>query len=155
MNEQLREASASATHEYSNTRRKLSLRKDVFLNIKAFSETKQADYLTHEEKIYMQELLILGKKMGLMLGEKDQKRLIELDTQIKKLKSDFHKCLDEDRSYLFLKEEDLSGVPLSIIRALEKDENGKRKVPIKSLHNHPVMIVCNNPKTRFLVMKHF
>ena len=79
MNEQLREASASATHVYSNTRRKLSLRQDVFLNIKAFSETKQADYLTHEEKIYMQELLILGEKMGLMLGEKDQQRLIKLE----------------------------------------------------------------------------
>ena len=155
MDEKLRDASASATHMYSNTQQKLSLRKDVFFNIKAFSETKQADYLTHEERIYMQEQLIFGKKMGLLLGKKDQQRLIKLDTQIIKLERDFHGCLDEDSPYLFLKEEDLSGVPLNIIKALEKDENGKRKVPIKSLHNHPVMTDCYNPKTRFLVMKHF
>ena len=103
MDEKLRDASASATHKYSHIRRILSLRKDVFFNIKAFSETKQADYLTHEERIYMQELLIFGKKMGLLLGKKDQQKLIKLDKKINKLERDFHTCLDEDRSYLFLK----------------------------------------------------
>merc|ERR1712192_44524 len=99
----------------------MSMRKDIFDNIVAFS-------LTDEDK----RLEIKNIK----------KRISELGVN-------FNKNLNEDTTFLTFDESELTGVPEDLVKSFEKDDSGKLKVTMKYPHFFPVTRKCNNPKTRF------
>ena len=149
MDKELRDASSDASKKISEVQIDLSLRKDVFLNVKAFSETEEAKNLSYEQKRYIKNTLRDGKRNGLLLAKEDLQEFKENKKRISELGIDFRKCLSEDTSYFWADEKDLSGVPEDVIESMEKDESGKRKVTTK----HPVIGNCNNPQTRFTMEK--
>jgi len=155
LDKELRDASSAADKEITNAWIDLSLRKDVFLNVKAFSQTKEAQNLNYEEKRYLEKTLRDGKRNGLLLNKDDLEKFKNTKKKISELGIDFRKCLSEDTSHFFVEEKDLSGVPQDVIDSMEKDADGRRKVTTKYPHYHPVIKNCNNPKTRFMMEKIF
>ena len=153
MEKALRDASSEANKKITEVQIDLSLRKDVFLNIKQFSQTEEAKNLNYEQKRYVEETVRAGKRNGLLLAADDLEEFKKNKKRISELGIDFRKCLSEDTSHFYADEKDLSGVPADVIESMEKDERGKRKVTTKYTHYYPVIKKCKNPKTRYLMEK--
>ena len=128
----------------------LSLRKDVFLNVQAFSLTEEARNLNYEERRFLEKTLRMGKRNGLLLDDEDFERVRSIKKRISELEIDFRKCLDDDTSHFFVHEKELSGVSNNFIHSLEKDVDGRRKVTTRHL---AVLNHCKVPRTRFLMEK--
>ena len=71
MEKALRDASSEANKKITEVQIDLSLRKDVFLNIKQFSQTEEAKNLNYEQKRYVEETVRAGKRNGLLLAADD------------------------------------------------------------------------------------
>ena len=92
LNKELRDASSDASKKISEVEIDLSLRKDVFLNVKAFSETEEATSLSYEQKRYIEKTLRDGKRNGLLLAKKDLQEFKENKKRISELGIDYDKC---------------------------------------------------------------
>ena len=150
---ELRDASSKAEKEISALGTELSLRKDVFENVKAFSETEEAENLNYEEKRYLKQYLRDGKRSGLEVSEAKIEDFKALKNKISDLEIEFRKCLSEDTSHMYLDEEDLVGVPDDVIESMETNEIGQRKVTTKYPHYNPIIKYAKNPKTRYAMEK--
>ena len=126
----------------------LGSRKDVFSNVKAFSETEEAKNLNPENKRYLEEYLRGGRRGGLELPDEKLEKLKEIKKKISNLGTDFRNCLSEDTSYFWIDEADLEGVPADVIESMEQNDEGQRKVTTKYPHYNPVIKNAKNPKTR-------
>ena len=155
LDKNLRDASTQATKEISRVLIDLSLRKDVFENVKAFADTEGAMNLDSETKRYVDRVLRDGKRNGLLLSGEKLEDFKSNKKQISELGTDFRKCISEDTSNFYVEETDLEGLPQDLINSLEKDENGRRKLTCKYPHYNPIMDNCKNPHTRYLMEKTF
>ena len=153
MNKKLRDASSAASKKFSEVEIDLRLRKDVFLNVKAFSITKEAKKVNYEQNRFIENTLRDGKRNGLLLANDGLQEFKKNKKRISKLGEDYLKCLIEDTSYIWADEKELSGVPNDVIESMEKDDSGNRKVTTKSPHYNAVMDYCSNEKTRLTMMK--
>ena len=152
----VRDASADVDKKVSDVLIDLSLRKDVFGNIKAFAATEEADNLNYEQKRYLEKVLRDGKRNGLLLeNEQELEEFRTTEKRISELEIDFRKCLSEDTSHFFVEEKDLVGVPKDTIESMEKDAQGRRKVTAQYPHYKPVIKNCQNPETRYKAEKLF
>ena len=149
----LRDASSKAKKNINDVEIDLSIRKDVFSNIKAFSETDEAANLNYEQKRYVEKVVQAGKRNGLLLGKEDLEEFKEKKKRISELGSVYSRCLSEDKLHFYAEEKDLAGVPEDVIESMEKNESGKRKVTTKYPHYHPVIKNAKNPETRHLMEK--
>ena len=129
------------------------MRKDVYGNILTFSQSPESRNLNPEQRRYVDKALRDGKRNGLLISEDKLEEFKMIKKKISELKLSFGKCLSEDSSHFFTKEENLDGVSRDVIDSMEKDETGKRKVTVKYPHLYPVMEYCKNPETRFILMK--
>ena len=146
---ELRDASSAAGKKISSLSTDLAARKDVFKNVKAFAETKEAKTkLFPECKRYLEEFLRDGKRGGLDLSDEDLEKYKDLKKQVSDLGTDFRNCLSEDLSHFWATEEELDGVPQDVIDSMDTDKDGKRKVTTKYPHYNPVIKYARNPKTR-------
>jgi len=149
----LRDASSKAEKEITALSTELSLRKDVFENVKAFGQTEEAENLNYEEKRYLKQYLRDGKRSGLEVSEAKLEDFKALKNKLSDLEIEFRKCLSEDTSHMYLDEEDLDGVPDDVIESMETNEKGQRKVTTKYPHYNPIIKYAKNPKTRFEMEK--
>ena len=127
-------------------------RQDVFLNVKAFSLTKEAKMLNYEEKRFLKKTKRDGIRNGMMLEKSEVEDLQSIKKEMSELGIDFHKCLNEDKSYFLADVTDLSGVPQDIINSIAKDKNGRYKITAL-FHYSQVIRNGKNPKTRLKMEK--
>jgi len=151
MDKTVRDASADASKKISELGIDLSLRKDVYENIKAFNKTEEAKSLNYEQKRYLDVALRDGKRDGLLLSGDELEEFKKKKKKVSEIEIDFRKCLDEDSSHFYAEEKDLEGVPQDVIKSMEKDESGKYKVTTKGPHYGPVIKYCKNPRTRYIM----
>lgn len=155
-NKDLRDAANEFQKQLSELEIELSLRKDVFENIKTFAASDEANHLEPEQKRYVEDLLRSGKRNGLQLSGEVLDQFKVIKKKISELGIDFDRCLSEDTSHIWVAEKDLTGVSQDLIDTLEKnDATGLLKVTTKYPHYHPVIKRCSNPKTRFAMEKAF
>ena len=150
---ELRDASSKAEKDITSLSTELSLRKDVFENVKAFAQTEEAENLNYEEKRYLKQYLRDGKRNGLEVPEAKLEDFKALKNKVSDLEIEFRKCLSEDTSHMYLDEEDLDGVPDDVVQSMETNEIGQRKVTTKYPHYNPISKYAKNPKTRFEMEK--
>ena len=74
---EMSDASSNATVLIVNAAIELYSRKDVFYNIKAFSETEQANHLSYEEKRFLDNRIKSGERNGLLLEKMDLHTFLE------------------------------------------------------------------------------
>jgi len=151
MDKTVRDASAEADKKISELVIDLSLRKDVYENIKAFNKTEEAKSLNYEQKRYLDVALRNGKRNGLLLSGDELEEFKKKKKKVSEIEIDFRKCLSEDNSHFYAEEKDLEGVPQDVIESMEKDESGKYKVTTKGPHYSPVIKYCKNPQTRYIM----
>ena len=82
---------------------------------------------------YLRLLLESGKRNGLALAGADLEEFKLAKKKISELGIAFQSCLNEDTSHIWVKEEELAGVPEDLVSTLEKSATGELKV---SLTNH-------------------
>ena len=126
----------------------LSLRKDVFENVKRFAESSEGKSLAGEYKRYVERLLRDGRRSGLDLHDELVDKLKKIKKEISELGTDFRNCISEDTSYFYTEEKNLTGLTSDFIATLDEDENGLKKLTCKYPDYFPVMDSCSNPYTR-------
>jgi len=150
---ELRDASSEAEKLLDEFAVEMSMRKDIFDNLVAFSLTEEAKGLGPELKRFVEKSVTDGRRNGLHLGEGEREKVKVVKKRISELGTDFNRNLNEDTTFLMVEEGDLSGVPEDLIKSFERDEQGRCKVTMKYPHFFPVTRKCNNPKTRLLFEK--
>jgi len=153
LDKELRDASSEAEKQLDEFSVEMSMRKDIFDNIAAFSESQEAKGLAPELKRFVEKSVTDGKRNGLHLSEETREKIKVIKKRISELGTDFNKNLNEDTTFLYFSEEDLGGVPEDLIKSFDRNEEGKCKVTMKYPHFFPVTRKCNNPKTRYEVEK--
>jgi len=150
----LRDASSDAEKMLEEFEVEMSMRKDVFDNILAFSKSDEAKTLSPEMKRYVEKQVNDGMRNGLHLDEAKRDEIKAVKKRISELGVEFNKNLNEDTTFILLDQSELSGVPDDLVGSFEKDEeSGKLKVTMKYPHFFPVTRKCNNPETRLRVEK--
>ena len=69
-----------------------------------------------------------GKRNGLGLSGEDLEELKLVKKKISELEIAFTSCLSEDTSHIWVKEEELAGVPQDLVSTLERSASGELKV---------------------------
>lgn len=125
----LRDAASEAEKMMDDFSVEMSMRKDVFDNIVAFSKTEEAKSLSAEYRRYIEKEVRDGKRNGLHLPADVREEIKSVKKRISELGIQFNKNLNEDTTFLYFDESELSGVPEDLIKSFEKDpETGKLKV---------------------------
>ena len=125
----LRDAASEAEKLMDEFSVEMSMRKDVFDNILAFSKTEEAQSLSAEHKRYIEKEVRDGKRKGLHLPADVREEIKSVKKRISELGIEFNKNLNEDTTHLYLDESELTGVPEDLVKSFEKDpETGKLKV---------------------------
>lgn len=150
----LRDAASDAEKLMDEFSVEMSMRKDVFDNILAFSKTDEAKSLSAEYRRYIEKEVRDGKRNGLHLPADVREEIKSVKKRISELGIEFNKNLNEDTTFLYLDESELTGVPGDLVKSFDKDpETGKLKVTMKYPHFFPVTRKCNNPSTRLRMEK--
>jgi len=133
----------------------MSLRKDSFERILAFSRTDEATQMDMETTRYLKKSLEAGKRNGLELDGEELEEFKVVKKKISELGIAFRSCLSEDTSHIWVKKEELAGVPDDVVSTLETRDSGELKVTCQYPHYHPVVKQCSVPETRFKIEKAF
>lgn len=118
----LRDASSDAEKMLEEFEVEMSMRKDVFDNILAFSKSDEAKTLSPEMKRYVEKQVNDGMRNGLHLDEAKRDEIKAVKKRISELGVEFNKNLNEDTTFILLDQSELSGVPEDLVGSFEKDE---------------------------------
>ena len=69
-----------------------------------------------------------GKRNGLGLAGEELEEFKRVKKKISELGIAFRSCLSEDTSHIWVKEEELAGVPQDLVSTLERSATGELKV---------------------------
>ncbi len=108
----------------------IKLNKALFEKIKYVYEHTDKDQLTEEQKRLLDKTYKSFTRNGALLNEEGKKKLREIDQQLTRLKLDFSKnVLAETNAFQLVidKEEDLAGLPESLIKEAAQIVDGKQK----------------------------
>lgn len=131
--------------------------KSVFnMYIEAYKTMKKYKVsLSKEKEEYMEWKMSSLRAEGLDLEESEYLKVRTLKNDINRLESLFLKNIDEDRSFILVREEELLGVPESTINSLIHEKSSYRKVTCQYPHYFPVMRYCKVEKTRQALFRTF
>ncbi|KAJ8466646.1 hypothetical protein OPV22_029198 [Ensete ventricosum] len=121
-------------------------REDVYRVIKAFAD--RGEWLGYEAKRYTQCLVKEFERNGVNLTPSKKKELENLGARIEELSLQYVQNLSMDNSFLLLGEPELAGMPSQFIKSLEKTEDGKLKVFLRSHNVTPILEHCKIRATR-------
>ncbi|PWU04677.1 MAG: hypothetical protein C5B43_04335 [Verrucomicrobia bacterium] len=104
--------------------------------------------LSKEKEDYMNWKMQSLRAEGLHLEDSDYLKVKALKTDINHLESSFLKNIDEDKSFILVKDEELLGVPENTRTSLIKENESFTKITCQYPHYFPVMRYCKVEKTR-------
>ena len=120
LDKDLRDASSEAEKKLDEFSVEMSMRKDIFDNIVAFSLTDEAKGLGPELSRYVEKSVIDGRRNGLHLPEDKRLEIKNIKKRISELGVNFNKNLNEDTTFMLFDESELSGVPEDLVKSFEK-----------------------------------
>ena len=82
---------------------------------------------------YLRKNLEAGKRNGLGLAGAELEEFKLVKKKISELGIAFRSCLSEDTSHIWVKEEELAGVPQDLVSTLERSATGDLKVLLTNL----------------------
>ncbi|XP_027336768.1 probable thimet oligopeptidase isoform X2 [Abrus precatorius] len=145
----VRKASAEAEQRidaHIDTCRK---REDVYLVVKAFAV--RGEWMNAEAKRFVQILVRDFERNGLNLTASKREELVRLRAQIDELSFRYIENLNDESTFLLFNEADLAGLPSEFLKGLNKSENGKLKISLRSHHVTAVLEFCKVGNTRRMV----
>ncbi|XP_044490824.1 probable thimet oligopeptidase isoform X2 [Mangifera indica] len=145
----VRKASAEAERRIDAHVLSCSKREDVYRAIKAYAS--KGEWIGPEAKRYIQALVRDFERNGLNLTVTKREEVQRLRAQIDELSLQYVQNLNDDNTFLLFSEAELVGLPLEFLKTLDKAENVKFKVTLKSHHVAAVLELCKVGRTRRLV----
>ncbi|CAI9768757.1 unnamed protein product [Fraxinus pennsylvanica] len=146
VSEDVRKASAEAERRIDAHISTCSKREDIYRVIKAFKA--RGDWMSSEVKQFTQHLIREFERNGVNLTLTKREELQRLRTQIDELSLKYIRNLDGDKSFLLFSEMELVGLPSEFLKSLDKAENGKFKIALRSNHVSPVLELCKVGSSR-------
>ncbi|KAL8535208.1 hypothetical protein ACS0TY_011004 [Phlomoides rotata] len=146
VSEDIRKASIEAERRIDAHVSVCSKREDVYRVIKAF--TSRGDWISSEVKRFVQSLVQDFERNGLNLTSTKRDELQHLRAQIDEQSMRYIRNLNGDSTFLLFKDVELLGLPPDFFKDLDKAENGKFKVLLKSHHMSPILELCKVGSTR-------
>jgi len=121
-----------------------------FKRFKALSERKEDEdenLMTYEKKRMMDRVMRDYRRAGLDEDEDTRKKLTEIKKKMSELSIEFSKNLGEENTTLYMKKEELKGLPETFFPD-RKQEDGTYKVTLKYPDSIPIMRYCQVAETR-------
>ncbi|KAJ9176242.1 hypothetical protein P3X46_011577 [Hevea brasiliensis] len=147
--EDVRKASAEAERRIDAHISTCSKREDLYRVVKALSV--KGEWMNPEAKHYVKCLVTDFERNGLNLTVTKREEAQRLRAQIDELSLRYVRNLNDDSSYLLFSEAELVGLPPEYLKSLDKAENGKYKVTMKSHHVVVLLELCKIGMTRRIV----
>ncbi|XP_058102154.1 probable thimet oligopeptidase isoform X4 [Magnolia sinica] len=146
LSDDVRKASAEAERRIDAHLLICSKREDVYRVIKAFAA--KGEWMNAENKHYVNCLVRDFERNGMNLTLSKREEVERLRTQIDELSMRYIQNLNEDNTTIIFSESELAGLPREFIKGLDKAENGKVKVTLRSHHITPILEHCKVGSTR-------
>jgi len=132
---------------------KISLNKQLYLvlseYIKEVLDSKTGyDYITAEQRYFMQNLLAGFKRSGLDLPDEQLAQVTSLLHELTQLEQQYVANLGQDRSQITVTKDQLIGVPEDFVNHLSSNENGELILKCDDNSYIKVMSSCENVQTR-------
>ncbi|GAB4829314.1 hypothetical protein Ancab_018984 [Ancistrocladus abbreviatus] len=144
--EDVRRASAEAERRIDMHMSICSKREDVYRVVKAFAS--KGEWINSEAKCYIQCLVRDFEGNGLSLTLAKREEVQRLRAQIDELSMQYIRNLNDDCTSLLFSDSELDGLPSEFLQSLDRTENGKFKVNLRSNHVSPVLELCKVGVTR-------
>ncbi len=142
----VREAGAACEERAGKYSVALAARSDLYQAAKA---VKLDASLEPEQHRLMEVMNLEWKKNGLLLGEKERQRLVDIRSKLTELSSKFSKNLGEDKSSITLSRAELDGLPEDFIKAHVDPQNPESYIiTTKYPDYYPVMENARREATR-------
>ncbi|KAK8473821.1 hypothetical protein PHAVU_001G258500 [Phaseolus vulgaris] len=147
--EDVRKASAEAERRIDDHFDACSKREDVYLVIKAFAV--RGERVNAEAKRFVQTLVRDFERNGLNLTASKREELQRIKAQIDELSIKYIQNLNDETKFFLFDESELAGLPSEFLKDLDKSENGKFKISLRSHHVAAVLQFCKVGTTRQMV----
>uniref|UniRef100_A0A7N0U7X9 Peptidase M3A/M3B catalytic domain-containing protein n=1 Tax=Kalanchoe fedtschenkoi TaxID=63787 RepID=A0A7N0U7X9_KALFE len=121
-------------------------REDVYRIVKAFAA--KGEMMNPEATLYLECLVRDFERNGMHLSSAKRKEMLRLRNQIVELSAQYVQNLNSDMTFILFSEAELLGVPAEFLKNLEKDDNFKFKVPIRSHIVSLILDFCKIGETR-------
>ncbi|KAH0637928.1 probable thimet oligopeptidase [Solanum verrucosum] len=144
--EDVRKASAEAERKIDGHITMCRKREDVYRVVKALTVT--GDRLTNDAKSFTRFLVREFERNGVNLTLSKKEELQRLTANIDELSMQYICNLDDDCSFLLFTDMELEGLPQEFLKSLERSEDGKRKIIMRSHQISPVLELCKVGSTR-------
>ncbi|KAG5584990.1 hypothetical protein H5410_045424 [Solanum commersonii] len=144
--EDVRKASAEAERKIDAHITMCRKREDVYRVVKALTVT--GDGLTTDAKSFTRFLVREFERNGVNLTLSKKEELQRLTANIDELSMQYIHNLDDDCSFLLFTDMELEGLPQEFLKSLERFEDGKRKIIMRSHQISPVLELCKVGSTR-------
>ena len=150
---EVRDASNEAEVQLRKFSVEVSMRKDVYKIIKAYSEKCDLSKLNPEWKRYLDYALRDYRRAGLDLDDENYEKIKEIKKRMSTISSEFAKNLNEENTKFIFEEKELDGMTEDWKKARlitdEASENkGKYDVSIKYPDLFPILRKCKVAATR-------
>ncbi|XP_050206884.1 probable thimet oligopeptidase isoform X2 [Mercurialis annua] len=147
--EDARKASIEAERRIDAHIATCSKREDVYRVVKAFSV--KGEWMNSEAKHYVKCLVTEFERNGLNLTITKREEAQRLRAQIDELSLRYVQNLNDDSTFVLFSETELVGLPPEYLKSLDKAEDGKFKVTMKSHHVQALLELCKVGTTRKIV----
>lgn len=144
--EDIRKASAEAEKEVDAHISMCRKREDVYRVVKALTITGEG--LNTDAKSFTRFLVREFERNGVNLTLSKKEELQRLTANIDELSMHYIRNLDDDCSFLLFTDMELEGLPAEFLKCLERSEDGKRKIILRSHQISPVLELCKVGSTR-------
>ncbi|TMX02052.1 hypothetical protein EJD97_022755 [Solanum chilense] len=144
--EDVRKASAEAERKIDAHITMCRKREDVYRVVKALTVT--GDGWTTDAKSFTRFLVQEFERNGVNLTLSKKEELQRLTANIDELSMQYIRNLDDDCSFLLFTDMELEGLPQEFLKSLERSEDGKRKIIMRSHQISPVLELCKVGSTR-------
>jgi len=142
----VRDASVEADRVLSDFSVAMSARKDVFDVMCSYGETYTPP--TPESVRLLARVIRDGKRVGLHLEKAKQDRIKEINSKMSSLGIEFQNNMNEDKTAMFFKTEQLKGCSEDFVKGLERNEAGEHKVTLQYPCLYPILKQCSVEATR-------
>ncbi|XP_055812732.1 probable thimet oligopeptidase [Solanum dulcamara] len=144
--EDVRKASAEAERKIDAHISECRKREDVYRVVKASTVTGEG--LSTDAKSFTRFLVREFERNGVNLTLSKKEELQRLTANIDDLSMQYIRNLDDDCSFLLFTDMELEGLPPEFLKSLERSEDGKRKIILRSHQISPVLELCKVGSTR-------
>lgn len=144
--ELIRKAAEEAEIDFQNYAIEKAYHPGIYQCLKSL-EADSKNWAPSEKKLF-EEQLRSCRRLGLHLGESEQKELKALQKELAQIETEFSTAINSHHDEIWVKPSDLTGLDASFIEHLQKNSDGLVRISLQYPEYLPVMEYCDNESIR-------